>query len=68
LLYCLPAHSLTVSDTADELAAILRWVNVSVKRSLGPVVVVRAGDIVVIPAGVGRKNEGASKDLLVVGA
>jgi uncharacterized protein YjlB len=34
----------------------------------GPVVAVRAGDVVVVPAGVAHKNEGASGDLLVVGA
>ena len=28
----------------------------------------RAGDVVVIPAGVAHKNEGASSDLIVVGA
>ena len=33
----------------------------------GQVVGVCAGDVVVIPAGVAHKNEGASKDLLVVG-
>jgi uncharacterized protein YjlB len=34
----------------------------------GPVVEVRAGDVVVIPAGVSHCNEGASEDLLVVGS
>jgi uncharacterized protein YjlB len=34
----------------------------------GQTVHVRAGDVVVIPAGVGHKNEGASGDLLVIGA
>jgi uncharacterized protein YjlB len=34
----------------------------------GQSVDVRAGDIVVIPAGLGHLNEGASPDLLVVGA
>jgi uncharacterized protein YjlB len=34
----------------------------------GPLVEVRAGDVVVIPAGVSHCNEGASEDLLVVGS
>jgi uncharacterized protein YjlB len=34
----------------------------------GPVVAVEAGDAVIIPAGVSHCNEGASDDLLVVGA
>lgn len=34
----------------------------------GATVAVRAGDVIVIPAGVGHRNEGASDDLLVVGA
>ena len=34
----------------------------------GVTVEVQAGDMIVIPAGVGHKNEGSSSDLLVVGA
>lgn len=34
----------------------------------GELVEVRAGDVVVIPAGIAHRNEGASRDLLVVGA
>jgi uncharacterized protein YjlB len=34
----------------------------------GQTVELRAGDVVVIPAGVAHKKEGASPDLLVVGA
>ena len=34
----------------------------------GEVVAVEAGDVVVIPAGVGHKNEGSSRDFSVVGA
>jgi uncharacterized protein YjlB len=34
----------------------------------GPLVTIRAGDVVIIPAGVSHRREGASEDLLVVGA
>ncbi len=34
----------------------------------GPMIDVQSGDVVVVPAGVGHKNLGASRDLLVVGA
>jgi uncharacterized protein YjlB len=34
----------------------------------GKTVVLRAGDVVVVPAGVAHKSEGASPDLVVVGA
>ncbi|WP_207956050.1 hypothetical protein [Rubrobacter marinus] len=38
------------------------------RRPEGEVVEVRAGDVVVIPAGVGHKNEGSSGDFSVLGA
>jgi uncharacterized protein YjlB len=34
----------------------------------GEVLTVRAGDVVVVPAGVGHCNQGQSDDLLIVGA
>jgi uncharacterized protein YjlB len=34
----------------------------------GTVVLVRAGDVVVVPAGVAHCNQGQSSDLLIVGA
>lgn len=34
----------------------------------GPVVTLAAGDAVVLPAGTGHRNRGASADLLIVGA
>jgi uncharacterized protein YjlB len=44
------------------------WIRVSLGGESGRTVELRAGDVVVIPAGVAHKNEGASADLLVVGA
>jgi uncharacterized protein YjlB len=44
------------------------WVRVSLGGESGRTVELRAGDIVVIPAGVAHENEGTSADLLVVGA
>jgi uncharacterized protein YjlB len=44
------------------------WVRVKLGGEGGQTVELRAGDVVVIPAGVAHKNEGASPDLLVVGA
>jgi uncharacterized protein YjlB len=43
-------------------------VRVAFGGPLGQEVAVRAGDVVVIPAGVAHRNMGASADLLVVGA
>ena len=44
------------------------WIRVSLGGESGRTVELRAGDVVVIPAGVAHKNEGASPDLVVVGA
>lgn len=55
--------------TAHEALGIVRGeARVRFGGPGGQTVQVRAGDVVVIPAGVGHKNEGASGDLLVVGA
>jgi uncharacterized protein YjlB len=55
--------------TAHEALGIVRGeAHVRFGGPDGRTVAVRAGDVVVIPAGVGHKNEGASNDLLVVGA
>src|SRR5271169_152575 len=55
--------------TTHEVLGIVRGAaHVRFGGEGGPVVTVGAGDVVVIPAGVGHKNEDASKDLLVVGA
>ncbi len=54
--------------TAHEVLGVVRGeVKVCFGGPNGQVVGVRAGDVVVIPAGVAHKNEGASKDLLIVG-
>ncbi|MFO0997026.1 MAG: cupin domain-containing protein [Alphaproteobacteria bacterium] len=56
-------------STAHEVLGIVRGeARVRFGGDHGPVVVVRAGDVVVIPAGVAHKAEGASRDLLIVGA
>jgi uncharacterized protein YjlB len=44
------------------------WVEVAFGGPAGQAVTVRAGDVVVIPAGVAHRNLGQSDDLLVVGA
>lgn len=55
--------------TTHEVLGIVRGhANVRFGGRNGRSIVLRAGDVVVIPAGVGHKNEGASPDLLVVGA
>jgi uncharacterized protein YjlB len=56
-------------STAHEVLGICRGeAKVRFGGDLGIVLTVRPGDVVVIPAGVGHQNLGASNDLLVVGA
>ena len=56
-------------STAHEVLGIARGsARVRFGGEKGSVLEVQAGDVVVIPAGVAHKNEGASRDLLVVGA
>src|SRR6516165_432788 len=55
--------------SAHEVLGIAAgWVRVRLGGEGGQTVELRAGDVVVIPAGVAHKNEGASTDLIVVGA
>lgn len=56
-------------STAHEVLAIARGqARVHFGGEQGEILNVGAGDVVVIPAGVGHKNLGASGDLLVIGA
>lgn len=56
-------------STAHEVLAIARGTaRVRFGGENGPVIDVQPGDVVVIPAGVGHKNMGSSRDLLIVGA
>lgn len=56
-------------STAHEVLGIAAgWVRVRLGGEGGKSVELHAGDVVVIPAGVAHKNEGASPDLMVVGA
>jgi len=56
-------------STAHEVLGITAGsVRVRLGGESGRTVEVRAGDVVIIPAGVAHKNEGASPDLIVVGA
>jgi uncharacterized protein YjlB len=56
-------------STAHEALGICRGeARVRFGGARGVVLTVRAGDVVVIPAGVGHQNLGASGDFLVVGA
>src|SRR2546430_14899448 len=56
-------------STAHEVLGIAAGsVRVRLGGEAGKMVELHAGDVVVIPAGVAHKNEGASPDLVVVGA
>ena len=50
------------------LGIVAGSVRVRLGGERGETVELRAGDVVVVPAGVAHKNEGASPNLLVVGA
>jgi uncharacterized protein YjlB len=55
--------------SAHEVLGIFRgWVNARLGGEQGPIVTLRAGDAVLIPAGVAHKNEGQSPDFCAVGA
>jgi uncharacterized protein YjlB len=56
-------------STAHEVLGIFRgWVRARLGGEKGTALVLEAGDVIVIPAGVAHKNEGASADFRVVGA
>jgi uncharacterized protein YjlB len=56
-------------STAHEVLGIARGnARVRLGGAGGPVVLLNAGDVVVIPAGIAHKREAASGDLLVIGA
>ena len=56
-------------STAHEVLGVARGeVSVLFGGPGGKVVTARAGDVVVVPAGVGHCNQGQSEDLLIVGA
>jgi uncharacterized protein YjlB len=62
------AHHHYHSSAHEVLGVVAGWVRVRLGGEGGQTVELRAGDVVVIPAGVAHKNEGASPDHLVVGA
>jgi uncharacterized protein YjlB len=56
-------------STAHEVLGVYRGhVNVRLGGPSGTLVVLRAGDVAVVPAGVAHKNEAQSEDFAVVGA
>jgi len=56
-------------STAHEVLGVARGTaSVLFGGPAGTVLTVRAGDVVVVPAGVAHRNQGQSHDLLIVGA
>jgi uncharacterized protein YjlB len=56
-------------STAHEVLGVARGrVEVRVGGPFGEVVMLKRGDVVVLPAGTGHRNEGSSADLVIVGA
>jgi uncharacterized protein YjlB len=62
------AHHHYHSTAHEALGITAGSVRVRLGGERGKTLELRAGDVVVIPAGVAHKNEGASPDLVVVGA
>jgi uncharacterized protein YjlB len=56
------------STAHEALGVVAGWARVRLGGEDGALVDLRAGDVVVIPAGVAHKGESASPDLLIVGA
>jgi uncharacterized protein YjlB len=62
------AHHHYHSTAHEALGVVAGSARVRLGGANGELVDIHAGDVVVIPAGVAHKNEGASPDLLIVGA
>lgn len=56
------------SSAHEVLGVFSGWVEARLGGERGPVVTLRAGDAILIPAGVAHKNEGDSSDFSAVGA
>jgi uncharacterized protein YjlB len=56
------------SSAHEVLGIFSGWVQARLGGERGPVLTLRAGDAVLIPAGVAHKNEGQSPDFRAVGA
>jgi uncharacterized protein YjlB len=56
------------SSAHEVLGIFSGWVQARLGGERGPVLTLRAGDAVLIPAGVAHKNEGQSPDFSAVGA